>query len=124
MSTQSPKDFCSLVFSNFIPPHAIHSHMLDKSDSRWFHVKEVERVKVVLCRFACAKARQNLPSGCSSPDMTLTLKTSTSLEQPEDRTDQITNALAKGLREVDDGSSFKCTFGSLLQNMQDKGMGA
>ena len=34
-----------------------HAHKLDKSDPRWLHEKEVDKVKVVLCRYSLSLAR-------------------------------------------------------------------
>ena len=34
-----------------------HAHKLDKKDPQWLHEKEVDKVKVVLCRYSLSLAR-------------------------------------------------------------------
>ena len=33
-----------------------HAHKLDKKDPKWLHEKEVDKVKVVLCRYSLSRS--------------------------------------------------------------------
>jgi hypothetical protein len=98
---------------------------LDKKDHRWLHAKEVDMVKVVLCRFiksqvtgqslinAFAKAVKKNPTDVhKTPAL--------SLKQAEVRAARINKALSKGLGDDGDGSDSKCTFAFVLQTVLKK----
>ena len=90
------------------------AHLLDKRDPRWLHEKEVDMVKVVLCRFVTAQL-----DGLSLRNALF--KTSNiNLRQAESKADKIVEALMKGLRDGGDGSASTCTYGFLLQTVQQE----
>ena len=101
---------------------------LDKKDHRWLHAKEVDMVKVVLCRFiksqvtgqsllnAFAKAVKKSPTDVHKAPP----KPALSLKQAEVRAARIKKALSKGLGDGGDGSDSKCTFAFVLQTVLKK----
>ena len=48
-----------------------HAHKLDKKDPQWLHEKEVDKVKVVLCRYSLSLARSLARSLTRSISLTL-----------------------------------------------------
>ena len=85
------------TFGAQLAPNLVHlnhfpykkAHTLDKSDPRWLHEKEVDMVKVVLCRFITSQLdaislRNALVKTCKM-----------NLRQAGNKADKIANALFK-----------------------------
>jgi len=87
------------------------AHTLDKSDPRWLHEKEVDMVKVVLCRFIMSQL------DAISLRNALSKAYKIKVRQSQRKADMIVQALSKGLRDGGDGSASTCTYGFLLQTV-------
>ena len=114
---------------------------LDKNDPRWLHAKEVDMVKVVLCRFiksqltgqslinafgeADEKKRkawlsQNVPSVVTWTTSRHNKPPALNLRKADIRAARIIKALSQGLGDGGDGSDSKCTFAFVLQTVLKK----
>jgi hypothetical protein len=90
-----------------------HAHKLDKSDARWLHAKEVDMVKVVLCRFI--KSQLTGLSLINAFRNAQDVKEPPGLRKANVMAKNIVKALSKGLHDGCDGSASTCTFGFVLQ---------
>jgi hypothetical protein len=85
---------------------------LDKKDPRCLHVKEVDLVKVVLCRFI--KSLNGFAEAAKKNPQDVQKTPALSLKQANVRTAMINKALSKGLGDGSDRSDSKCTFTFVL----------
>ncbi len=104
------------------------AHTLDKSDPRWLHAKEVDMVKVVLCRFiksqltglSLIKALRNAQDVNSPPsEKKANMRSENEERKANIRAEKIVKSLSKGLQDGGDWSASTCTFGFVLQTVLD-----
>jgi hypothetical protein len=91
------------------------AHELDQSDPTWLHEKEVDMVKVVLCRVISTQL--DGISLTNAFQKTRALQTPKSLENATVKAKKISAALFEGLLKGGDGSACTCTFAFLAETV-------
>ena len=89
------------------------AHTLDKNDPLWLHAKEVDKIKVVLCRFIKSQLTGQALINALDKDKPPPISDSLA----DVRAAKIIKAISKGLGEGGDGSASTCTFGFVLQTV-------
>lgn len=96
------------------------AHKLDKNDPLWLHAKEVDMLKVVLCRFIKSQLTGQALINALDKAKDVDKPAPLSLSKADVRAAKIIKALSKGLSEGGDGSASTCTFGFVLQTVLDE----
>jgi len=96
------------------------AHKLDKNDPLWLHAKEVDMLKVVLCRFIKSQLTGQALIDALDKAKDVDKPEPLSLSKADVRAAKIIKALSKGLSEGGDGSASTCTFGFVLQTVLDE----
>ena len=93
------------------------AHTLDKNDPLWLHAKEVDKIKVVLCRFIKSQLTGQALINALDKAKGFNKPPALSLSLADVRAAKIIKAISKGLGEGGDGSASTCTFGFVLQTV-------
>jgi uncharacterized protein len=88
-----------------------NAHELPQNDPRWLHTKEVDMVRVVMCRVIKSQL-----DGMSLQNAFKVMQMSPDLQKAVVKAKKIVTALSEGLR-VYDGPSSRCTFGLLVETV-------
>ena len=93
------------------------AHTLDKNDPLWLHAKEVDKIKLVLCRFIKSQLTGQALINALDKAKDVNKPPPLSGSLADVRAAKIIKAISKGLSEGGDGSASTCTFGFVLQTV-------